>query len=582
MRLFLIFIFWGMIAKTFAQSPPEVCARLLLGSGMDSIRWQATPCSGFGGYVLLGQLNNSGPFIALDTLSTNATTHSNSSETFWNYQVGMLCNGILTNLSAVVSNQRPITPDINAVSIINNLPQISWQASPSPSVIGYQLYKENPYGSGNYFPYPTTNSIINGLSFTDSLASSLLVRYALVAVSSCNKSLLGIGNAIDGTTGPHSSMLVEGTIDSCQQQISLNWNPYENWAEGVENYEILVSVNGGSFAVHDIVNGNTLSYLFAPANDGDILLFKINAIERNRSNSASSNTLNFDVQTNRPMDFIHLTKITVNTAQEIELSWSWDTDVDFDFAQLYRGSDSNNLSLTQTITGPLTSSNTLLDASANTTNTTYFYRIQSSDLCQLNTMSNLGKSLVLSAAALDNFENHLTWPAAYMQQASVQSYDLFQISPNGTQLLANLGPNDLEYTDVLDISNQNEAEKCYVLQANFLFNFPDGQTVYSVNTSNRACVQQGSKIYTPNALSPSGENRFFKPLIVFSSSIQQYSMQIFDRYGGLVFETNELSAAWDGSKNGSPLMMGNYVFAIRFREPNGNWIEKKGNVLLIR
>jgi gliding motility-associated-like protein len=59
-------------------------------------------------------------------------------------------------------------------------------------------------------------------------------------------------------------------------------------------------------------------------------------------------------------------------------------------------------------------------------------------------------------------------------------------------------------------------------------------------------------------------------------------MQIFDRYGGLLFETSDLSAAWDGTKNGSPLAMGNYVYAIRFQEPNGNWVEKKGNVLLIR
>jgi gliding motility-associated-like protein len=582
MRLFIVLTFWGMFSSAYSQSPPEVCARLLLGSGMDSIGWQASPCPSFGGYVLLGQINNSGPFVALDTLFSTTTTHPNSTETFWNYQVGMLCGGVLSNLSAVVSNQRPITPDMNAVSIVNNLPQVSWQASPSPEVIGYQLYKENPYGSGNYFPYPSNNTIINGLSFDDITASSLLVRYALVAVSACNKSLLGIGNAIDGTTGPHSSMLVDGSIDSCQQEINLNWNAYENWAEGVEAYEILVSSNGGSFSVHEVVGGNNLNYTYSQANDGELLLFRIRAIERNRNNSAYSNELRFEVETNRPMDYIHLTQVSVNAAQQVELTWTWDTDVDFDFAQLYLGSDSNSLTNTQTFNGPLTSSNNYLHTTISTNSTQYFYRLESTDLCQLVQKSNLGSSLFLKAEALDDFENQLSWSTAFMQYGTVQSYDLFQINNGSAQLLANLGPNELAYTDVLDISNQSEADKCYVLKANMLLGFPNGQSYYSINASNKVCVQQSSTIYTPNALSPSGENRFFKPLMVFSNSVQNYSMQIFDRYGGLLFETSDLSAAWDGTKNGSPLAMGNYVYAIRFQEPNGNWVEKKGNVLLIR
>lgn len=72
--------------------------------------------------------------------------------------------------------------------------------SPSPEVIGYQIYKESPYGSNNYFPYPTANSITNGTSFTDASAVDLLARYAIIAVSPCNKSLLGLGDAVDGTT----------------------------------------------------------------------------------------------------------------------------------------------------------------------------------------------------------------------------------------------------------------------------------------------------------------------------------------------------------------------------------------------
>jgi hypothetical protein len=111
LKIILSLLLCCFLQKTQAQAP-DVCARLLLGSGQDSVTWQGTPCAGFGGYVVLGQENNTGPFIPLDTVMTNNIVHANPNENTWNYQVGMLCGGILTNLSIVVSNQRPITPDI--------------------------------------------------------------------------------------------------------------------------------------------------------------------------------------------------------------------------------------------------------------------------------------------------------------------------------------------------------------------------------------------------------------------------------------------------------------------------------------
>lgn len=56
-------------------------------------------------------------------------------------------------------------------------------------------------------------------------------------------------------------------------------------------------------------------------------------------------------------------------------------------------------------------------------------------------------------------------------------------------------------------------------------------------------------LYIPNAFSPNsdGINDGFKALGV---GIEQFKLQIFDRWGALIFESNDINRAWDGSVNG--------------------------------
>lgn len=581
MKTVFLFLFLG-IQLAQAQVNPQVCARLLLGLGQDSITWQATPCAGFSGYVVLGQEYNAGPFVALDTVMTTAIAHANPNETPWNYQVGMICNGVLSNLSLIVSNQRPVTPNLTSVSIINNQPVVSWDPSVSPEVIGYQLYKENPYGSGNYFPYPNATTIISGTSYTDALATNLLGRYAIVAVSRCNKSLLGIGNAIDGTTGPHTSMIVSGGIDTCNQKISLSWNRYENWKDGVNSYIILMSRNGGGFAPIDTMSSSATSFVYTGAQDNDLLVFQIRAVEKNRNNSAISNNLSFDVRVNRPMDYLYITGISVNLSNEVEITWEWDIDVDFETGHLLNGLTANDLSTRLTFPVVGSATNNFTDAQVSPQDNSYFYKIETEDACGHEVSSNLAQTVFLEVEALENFENKISWSAAYIEHGTVEEYWVYKIINNSPQRIAIVAATDLSYIDELDVHNEADANTCYFVIANIRLIFPGNKIYFAQSQSNKACAVQGSNIQIPNAIAPDGENRKFRPIIVFHRSIHSYSMLIFDRYGQQIFESKDLYDAWDGTHNGAPLKTGVYAYLIRFQAPNGEWMERAGTVTLVR
>lgn len=88
--------------------------------------------------------------------------------------------------------------------------------------------------------------------------------------------------------------------------------------------------------------------------------------------------------------------------------------------------------------------------------------------------------------------------------------------------------------------------------------------------------------YVPNSFTPNGDgnNEIFLPNI--HSSID-YELLIFNRWGELIFQTNEPSQGWDGKgKDGKVLQQDAYVYQIFYEDPSGLRKELFGNVNLLR
>lgn len=99
----------------------------------------------------------------------------------------------------------------------------------------------------------------------------------------------------------------------------------------------------------------------------------------------------------------------------------------------------------------------------------------------------------------------------------------------------------------------------------------------------------GLRPVLPNAFRPSSEiqvNRTFRSVFT-KEQPYIYSLQVFDRWGNLVFETNSLSEGWDGTYKGQMSEPGIYSFIITFSmAPNiavGRFTStERGTVLLLR
>jgi len=96
----------------------------------------------------------------------------------------------------------------------------------------------------------------------------------------------------------------------------------------------------------------------------------------------------------------------------------------------------------------------------------------------------------------------------------------------------------------------------------------------------------GIPFYIPNAFTPNGDglNDTFGAIPKYDY-INKYHISIFNRWGQLIFETSDISTGWDGTYQGTPCLLGTYVYRIDYEEFGQEPMDSKvveGTVMLIK
>lgn len=135
--------------------------------------------------------------------------------------------------------------------------------------------------------------------------------------------------------------------------------------------------------------------------------------------------------------------------------------------------------------------------------------------------------------------------------------------------------------------------------ANYNWNTGDTTQSISINEPGRywlaATDQNGCKsidtisvknsttfIVFPNAFSPNadGSNDIFRPIL---SNISKFHMSVYNRWGQLMFETNDMVTGWDGLINGKKSPYGLYIFVADYEVQDDASIKSvRGSFTLIR
>ncbi|MDR3712086.1 MAG: PKD domain-containing protein [Puia sp.] len=166
----------------------------------------------------------------------------------------------------------------------------------------------------------------------------------------------------------------------------------------------------------------------------------------------------------------------------------------------------------------------------------------------------VGEPLQLDASSSNDSVSYLWSPSAYMDNATI---------------------ND----PVITISSAGVDSITYLLTAT------TSQGCYGTDDITVTVYKTGADIFMPNAFTPggsggSGSNTVFRPILVGISTLNFF--RVYNRWGGLIFSTEQPGKGWDGSFHGSMQESGAYVYMVQARDYLGKTHFKKGSFLLIR
>ena len=89
-------------------------------------------------------------------------------------------------------------------------------------------------------------------------------------------------------------------------------------------------------------------------------------------------------------------------------------------------------------------------------------------------------------------------------------------------------------------------------------------------------------VYIPSAFTPNNDNVNETFGVIDNVAVQYFSMQIFNKWGQLIFTSNDVTKKWNGTFKGKDVTNGAYFWMLTYVNRRGKKIYEQGTVLLIR
>ena len=123
-------------------------------------------------------------------------------------------------------------------------------------------------------------------------------------------------------------------------------------------------------------------------------------------------------------------------------------------------------------------------------------------------------------------------------------------------------------------------EKTFLVQQTGIFSVRAtnncGETRSDVSITDGIC-----KIFVPTAFAPSGKNKLLR--VLGTELISSFDFKVYNRYGQLVYSTNDKNKGWDGKFNGAEQPQGNYIWLLKYSTTTDSKTQVlRGSALLLR
>lgn len=478
----------------------------------------------------------------------------------------------------------PAIPIVTSVSVdpTTNDAVVEWEQSTSPDCQGYLLYSCN----GPNIAFIDTIWGNTTTSFTDILAATATgsVGYLVAAIDTCYS-----GTPPSPNTSPAGDICNTSIFVSpigyaiCEDYASINWTPYEGWADGVLEYNIWHSFNSSPFVLVATVDGTTLTYDHN-VGLGGVNSYYIEGVSVTGGYTAISNRQNVNVIYPATPLYNYISSASITKKNQVTISIETETVGSDHFYTIERQrvgtGDWDDIITINNLGAPQISHIDSVDLATSIFN--YQYRLIVENICgDIVDTSEIAITCLLQGFANNtNLENTLQWSDYIGFDNGVDEYLIHRKAglDGIDEVIATVNGSMNFYSDDVSELMFSPGDFIYTIEA---VSAPSSQfpNQYSA-LSNELQLSLEPIIWIPNAFVVDGVNTNFQPVISFAD-FTNYRMIIYSRWGDVIYDTTDFLAPWDGFMNGEPVQQGVYVYFISIEDGKGRPIESRGTVTLL-
>ena len=461
--------------------------------------------------------------------------------------------------------------------------ELFWDKHPEPETTNYIIFYVDANGSAIIID--TVSSTTFSFKDLDASRPAFLASqcYRIAPIDSCNKT--------QGAISTHCTIHLTRDFDPCEGEVSLNWTPYIGWDNGIDQYEIYMSVNNGPFVLNGKVIGTVNTYVIPNISAINTYAFYITARSKTGGVNSNSNLLGTKFQIADKTQHIRLRSATINGNTAVGINLLVDRKAVFDHIAIYRShsKDGPYQKIRRFIPDSRVDSFLIIEDTIPLQNhlKAFYYAIVIDECGKPIVKSDIISTILLEAKGDKyDFETELKWNFAIISDSVDQVQPAYYAYYGmNQQLQANHFASTRTHTR-LDHPFESDAiysnEFCYrielIQQESELYPKQD------ISYSNMECFLFEPEFHIPNAFSPNidGVNEIWKPEIIYGEAGAGYLLQIFDQWGKIMFETDDPNEGWDGMHNSEPSPIGSYIYKFKVLTYLESEIHRKGSFTLVR
>lgn len=556
-RAFIVItIFITSVASAVTQPVKMLRACIDYDNDVVTISWSppSDACSSFEKHIIYGS-ENMGPFQKLAeiaNISVSEFPHAlGVQNTSWRYYLTTYseCGGVdsLGSDTIAIDITYPLNIELDSISYNIETQDIvaGWKANPSKDTKHYEIFD---YSSGSGDLLGKTEQ----LNFNVTEQRNGRFPVVLATLDSCNLSSL--------LSNPHETTHLSGTIDSCLNTVSLEWNLYVGWGD-VDSQALFLSLNKHKFVRVSSFGGDVTAVQFNDFVLGDTMTFFIRSYKDDKS--TSSNIKTFKTRKLAVPQNLDLRLVDVENNTLI-IRWLCEKQGDTKEFNLYGSQNHSSFNKIKTISAVLGNEKyTYIDSKNNPSDQSFLYYVSCTDKCNNQSLtSDTSASLFLDTSNATIHNKYIGW------ENGVLTYSVEE--KNGfTWNTVKENISGFETNDIQSFVG------CFRIAASER-NSKDGDNIAH---SNVVCKRVPLKYYITTGLNPDGINNRF---VVKGESIdtQKSLFYIYSRWGELI-KKGTLNQGWNGKYQGKNVQPGAYIYLVKVYGLNGEYEQSKGVVNVV-